>query len=258
MPSNVVSRTVASLACPAVGLGAALLACLGGATEARAQMSYEEGMARERAAHHAQMMEHGRQQAEAAAAGGVGYAPSSGNADVAVPIDSPELTALYFALMEPALLDGPPEPPAPPAGAQVVHQSADAVWLLFKASPARGQGCAAVYVRGRDQLILAGPNGAMPGSITFIGARIPAARQARETRISLAADGRPVDIRAIHAPAEAGGLLMAPAVIEDTLPSIGDSETLTVRLDGRPVYEIRTEGAFKARDALRGCLAGTA
>lgn len=256
MPSNAVSKAVASIACPAAGLGALLVACLGGATEARAQMSYEEGVARERAAHHAQMMEHGRQQAEAAAAGGVGYAsPAGSDSNVSVPIDSPELRALYFALMEPALLDGPPEPPA---GAKVIHQSPDAVWLLFKASPARGQGCAAVYARGRDTLILAGPNGGMPGSITFIGEGIPAARQARETRISLAADGRPVDIRAIHAPGEGGGVLVAPAVIQDTLPSIGDSETLTVRLDGRTVYEIRTEGAFKARDALRGCLAGTA
>lgn len=256
MPSNVVSRVVASLACPAAGVGALLLAGLGGAGEARAQMSYEEGMARDRAAHHAQMMEHGRQQAEAAAASGVGYAPApGGDSNASVPIDSPELTALYFALMDPTLVEGPP---APPSGSEIVHQSADAVWLLFKASPARGQGCAAVYARGRDLLILAGPNGAMPGSITFIGDRIPAAGQVRETRIVLAADGKPANIRALHAPGEGGGLLMAPAMIQDTLPSIGDSETLTVQLDGRTVYEIRTEGAFRARDALTRCLTGSA
>ena len=249
-----------SIACPSrvsfrpcLLRAAALVLALAGGGTATAQMSYEEGMARQRAEHHAQMMEHGRQLQEASAGAGQG-APAGADPDAWVPVDSPELAALYLALAEPTSAE---RTPAPPANSKVVHQSPDAVWLLFKASRKPGQGCAAVYARGTDQLVLAGANGAMPGSIGFIGKRIPATSRARETRITLSADGKPVDIRAIHGPGDGGaGLLLAPAVIEDTLPSIGDSETLVVRLDGKAVYEIRTEGAFKARDALRAGLAG--
>lgn len=233
------------MARPGIALATTLILYLGGASEVRAQMSYEEGMARQRAAHHAQMMEQGRQLAEGG--GGFESAPTGGGQGYVA-----QMRALGIALEAPP----PPEPPVEPAGGDVVHRSANAVWLLFKASQTRGQGCTAIYSRGRNMLILAGPNGAMPGSITFIGERIPAASEVRETRVSLSADGRPVDIRALHAPVQGGTVLMAPAVIEDTLPSIGDSEVLSVHLDGQTVYEVRTEGSFKARDALRECLAG--
>ena len=178
----------------------------------------------------------------------------------------------YYRMMN--LLLGDPIPPgmegsqpqasaAPPRlevpeGARLVHQTIRGVWILFHNSPHPGEGCAAVFSQDGDLLILSGPHGPRPGTITFMGSQIPKPAQTRETRIILRAAGRPAEVRAIHLGAGDQGVLIVPTIIENTLPSIGDSESLSVALDGQEVYAIETEAAFQARDALTGCLAGAA
>lgn len=143
-----------------------------------------------------------------------------------------------------------------PEGSRLLHQTSRGVWVLFHNSPHPGQGCAATFSQGGEMLILSGPHGPRPGTITFMGPQIPKPAEARETRIVLKAAGRPAEVRAIHLGAGDQGVLIVPTIIEDTLPSIGDSESLSVDLDGQEVYAIQTEAAFQARDALKGCLAG--
>lgn len=143
-----------------------------------------------------------------------------------------------------------------PEGSRLVHQSLRSIWIIFHNSPHAGQGCAAVFSQDGDLLILSGPHGPRPGTITFMSAGIPRPEGARETQITLSAAGRPANVRAIHLGSGENGVLIVPTMIEDTLPSIGDSESLSVSLDGREVYSVETEEAFKARDALRECLAG--
>lgn len=172
----------------------------------------------------------------------------------------------YYVMMNVLLGDPIPEEvqrelgirrPALPEGSRIVHESAAGSWILLRTSSLPGQGCTVSFTQNGQTLILSGPDGPRPGAITFMGPRIPGGRQGEASLVSmrLSADARGTDVKAIVMRAEERGVAIIPTVIEDTLASIGDRETVNLERDDDILVSVETHEAFKARDALRECLA---
>lgn len=172
----------------------------------------------------------------------------------------------YYVMMNVLLGDPIPEDvqrelgirrPDLPEGSQIVHESATGSWVLLRTSSVPGQGCTVSFTQNSQTLILSGPDGRRPGAITFMGPRIPGGRQGEAELMSmrLSADARGTDVKAIVMRAEERGVAIIPTVIEDTLASIGDNETVNLELEDEILFSVQTHEAFKARDALQECLA---
>jgi hypothetical protein len=152
----------------------------------------------------------------------------------------------------------PPALSASPSKGQAIHETANGVWILFDGASKTGPKCAVTFRQDGKILGFSGPKDARPGSIAFTGAEIPAAKKASEVKIELAANGKPITVRALHMTTETGqNMLIVPTTIEETIRSIGDRETVEVKLNGKSVFAVNTEGAFKARNALLKCMSSS-
>lgn len=198
--------------------------------------------------------------------GDYGYGDDYGNVEYEGPIELIENIVSLFtpkkkgvpadaapaqpAQPESAPVQAMPQLPPMPPGAKGVYMTAEGVWLLFE----QNNSCVAVFGSGGKTLVFSGPAGKNPGGITFMGPSVPPISEPAEVELTLTADGKPVKVRGLHLPGGATGMLIVPAVIEDTMASIGDSEKVAVKLKGKTVFSVQTVGAHSARDALLDCL----
>lgn len=171
------------------------------------------------------------------------------------PTNSPYRPGLIHMLF--GLLKGDKEKPVSgepklPPGVKKLYASNDSAWLLME-----GKGkanCSLAFEQAGHLLVFSGPAGKRPGVISFAGPDVPVTQVPRETEIIIRASAQPLSLRAFLFPGEQSGVLVVPATIPETLSSLADSESVEVSMEGREVFQVRTEASFLARDAMLRCM----
>lgn len=99
--------------------------------------------------------------------------------------------------------------------------------------------------------------------IVLDGPTIPAVKSGKKRKMTLTtADGTTQTVDAFHAPntakKDSGIIFFRLTDIGAAMADMGDTETLTIAIDGNQVFSTSWQGGHTARAAMRGCLSGTA
>lgn len=95
------------------------------------------------------------------------------------------------------------------------------------------------------------------------GPTIPAVKSGKKRKMTLTtADGTTQTVDAFHAPntakKDSGIIFFRLTDIGAAMADMGDTETLTITIDGNQVFSTSWQGGHAARTAMRGCLSGKA